>query len=112
MPGRDVVVIKSIYLLVQVPKNLRDGARFNFLRRGLTAELGLRAFGAFFPYGHKQNEKYERKRGSGSEEHGRTADLSGGKETFWIGRNYGVGVAHYIFWLKALRRGGCPIYFW
>jgi hypothetical protein len=99
LPGRDVVVIKSLYLPVQVPKNLRDGAGLDFLRSRLAIELGLRPFSLFLPYGHQQNEEDEPEGGSGGDQDGGAADLSGWEEPFWIGRNNGIGVAHFIFWL-------------
>jgi hypothetical protein len=105
--SREVVVIESLYLPVQVSKNLGDGAGFDFLRGGLAIELSLRPFGLLLPYGHKQNEEDEPERGSGGDQDSGAADLSGWKQPFWIGRNNGIGVAHYIFWLRVTEKN-CP----
>jgi hypothetical protein len=95
--GREVVVIESLYLSLQVSKNLGDGAGFDLLRGGLAIELGFRPFGLLLPHGHQQDEEDEPERGSGGDQDGWAADLSGWKEPFWIGRNNGIGIAHYIF---------------
>jgi hypothetical protein len=107
LPGRDVVVIELLYLPLQVSKNLGDGAGFDFLRGGLATELGFRPFGLFLPYGHQQNKEDEPERGSGGDQDSGAADLSGWKQPFWIGRNNGIGVAHYIFWLRVMEKN-CP----
>jgi hypothetical protein len=100
LPGREVVVIESLHLPVQVSKNLGDGTCLDLLRGRLAAELGFRPFGLFLSYGHQQNEEDEPERGSGGDQDGGTTDLSGWKEPFWIWRDNGIGIAHYIFWLK------------
>jgi hypothetical protein len=97
--SREVVVIESLYLPVQVSKNLRDGTCLDLLRGRLAIELGLRSFGLFLPYGHQKDEEYETERGSGGDQDSGTADLSGWEKPFWIGRDNGIGIAHYIFWL-------------